>query len=110
MRAEPARNSPSMGLFGGAHPDLARALDLDPVTTFYLRIQASVPDLDIREGDLLIVDRSAEPRTPVDLVIYVEGGALMLGAFGAIEDLEPWGVVTHTIREVGKGGGDAKRS
>jgi DNA polymerase V len=72
-----------------------------PAATFFLRASGSAPDADIKDGDLLIVDR-AEPPTPGRAVVAVVRGEMIARRLppGWREDdgLEIWGVVTFVVR------------
>ncbi|RMH61397.1 MAG: LexA family transcriptional regulator [Bacteroidetes bacterium] len=98
--------------------DLNEYLIRHPAATFFVRVQGrSMTGAGIRDGDLLIVDRSLEPR-PGDVVVAAldgeltvkrlqrQGGRIWLQAshpsFPPIEieeemDVRVWGVVTHAI-------------
>ncbi len=82
---------------GFGHEDFAEsALDLNeklvvhPAATFFMR----------RGKDILIVDRSLDPR-PDDLIVAIEDGELKLRRFQREKPVELWGVVTYEIRDVG---------
>jgi DNA polymerase V len=67
-----------------------------------------VHEAGIRTGDLLVIDRSLSPSFG-SIVIAVRDGDLRIERFNrpAIdEDLELWGVVTHTIHHF-SGGADS---
>ncbi len=72
-----------------------------PAATFFLRATGSAPDADIKDGDLLIVDR-AEPPAAGRVVAAVVRGELLVRRLppGWREDdgLEIWGVVLHLVR------------
>ena len=100
--------------------DLNRELVSNKEATFYARVRgSSMKDIGIREGDVLVVDRSVLPRSG-DLAVccvngeftlkrYVEqNGRVTLQAenraFSPIEvrrqdDFMVWGVVTYTIHK-----------
>lgn len=101
--------------------DLNTHLVQHPAATFFVRASGdSMIDAGIREGDLLIVDRSIEPRHGAIVIAAVNGEltvkrlSLMGGKAQLIpenkryspihltEDLELviWGVVIHTIHSV----------
>jgi DNA polymerase V len=106
--------------------DLHEYLILNPVATFYLRVQGdSMMDAHIHEGDILVVDRSRSPRRGAivvasfaggqELVVkeFVAGGgrpvllsrnAACAGDYPRIELNEDagdeiWGVVVATVRK-----------
>ncbi len=72
-----------------------------PAATFFMKASGSSPDADIKDGDLLIVDR-AEPPLPGRVVIAAHRGELAAKRLpaGWTEDdgLEVWGVVLHVVR------------
>lgn len=72
-----------------------------PAATFFLRATGSAPDADIKDGDLLIVDR-AEPPVPGRVIVAVVRGEMITRRLppGWREDdgLEVWGVVLHIVR------------
>lgn len=72
-----------------------------PAATFFLRATGSAPDADIKDGDLLIVDR-AEPPSPGRVIVAVVRGEMLVQRLppGWREDdgLEAWGVVLHIVR------------
>mgnify|MGYP001578928944 CR=1 FL=1 len=72
-----------------------------PAATFVLRAAGSAPDADIRDGDMLIVDRARRPE-PGRVVIAVARGEMLAPRQppGWREDdgLEVWGVVAWVVR------------
>ncbi len=98
--------------------DLNQFLVRNPAATFFFRYEGEEFQLaDIKDGDILVVDRSVTPGGG-DLVVAVCGGEFLLREFKrkgkkiylvgdeAIEDpalcgdFEIWGVVTAIIRKV----------
>ncbi|HEY9843960.1 MAG: LexA family protein [Candidatus Sericytochromatia bacterium] len=94
--------------------DLSRQLIAHPAATFMLRARGSWPELGIRTGDLLLVDRAWEPA-PGLLALGIRDGSFCLGrlqrtAWGwrlgssatgpAQLDDEIWGVICHVIRQL----------
>lgn len=109
-----------------AEDDLDEAIDLNthlvrhPAATFFLRVQGeSMTGVGIQDGDLVIVDRSEQPRSGSVVVAALEGvltlktlirdaasGAVWLRAehpdyppqrISEDTDLVIWGVVIHVI-------------
>ena len=101
------------------HIDLNRELIRHPASTFYARVRGdSMIDEGVSDGDILIVDRSIEPRNGDMAVccldgdftlkrIRIEPGCVWL--VPANEEYDPilvtpdnsfevWGVVTHAIK------------
>ena len=72
-----------------------------PAATFFLTAAGSSPDAGVRDGDLLIVDRSQSPA-PGRVVVAVAAGELVVRRLppGWRDDdgLEVWGVVRWLIR------------
>jgi DNA polymerase V len=93
--------------------DILNLLAPNPVSTFFMRLEEDVPQWALLEGDILVVDRSLEPRTG-SLAVVVENGALVLrviGRSGARRsfalpegkessgiDIETWGIVRGVAR------------
>lgn len=73
-----------------------------PAATFFVRAGSGARREDgIREGDLLVVDRSIRPA-PGRTVLVVRGGEIRMERFRpfAEEDAELWGTVAFVIREM----------
>jgi len=72
-----------------------------PAATFFMRATGSAPDADVKDGDLLIVDR-AEPPVPGSVIVAVVRGELLARrlppAWRDDDGLEVWGVVTYVVR------------
>ena len=72
-----------------------------PAATFFLRATGSAPDADVKDGDLLIVDR-AEAPVPGRVIVAVVRGEMLVRRLppGWREDdgLEVWGVVAFVVR------------
>ena len=102
--------------------DLNRELVPHPSSTFFVRVQGeAMAASGIRDGDLLVVDRSVEPRSG-STVVVVQAGQLLLRrlegrsprwclvaddpALGPLhlEGDDPhllvWGVVTHAVHHL----------
>jgi DNA polymerase V len=84
--------------------DLNEHLVRHPAATFFMRAGEVVAhDLDVREGDLLVIDRSLHPA-PGRVAIVVRGGELRVERLrpptGEDEDADLWGIVTHLIRDL----------
>lgn len=82
--------------------DLNERLIARPAATFFMRAAGASPEADVRDGDLLVVDR-AEPPGPGRVVVAVLRGELAVRRLpaGWREDdgLELWGVVTWIVRK-----------
>jgi DNA polymerase V len=81
--------------------DLTKRLIVWQATTFFLRATGGAPDADVRDGDLLVVDRG-ETAAAGRVVVAVVAGELVVRrlAPGWREDdgLEIWGVVNWVVR------------
>jgi DNA polymerase V len=81
--------------------DLNKRLVTRPAATFFLRAAGSSPGADVRDGDLLVVDRGETP-VPGRVVVAVVAGELAVRRLppGWREDdgLEVWGVVAWVVR------------
>ena len=71
----------SAGFPSPAEDYIERFLDLNehlikhPAATFYVKVQGdSMKDANLNEGDLLIVDRSLEPKNNNIIVCHLDGG------------------------------------
>jgi len=105
--------------------DLNEALIRHPSSTFFLRVSGdSMIDAGIQHGDLLVVDRSLEPRPGLIVVAVLDGaftlkrlvryhGRLRLeaanSAYPPLElhqccDVQIWGVAIHVIHALGRHG------
>jgi DNA polymerase V len=81
--------------------DLNKRLVTRAAATFYMRAAGGAPDADVRDGDLLVVDRG-ETAAEGRVVVAVVAGELVVRrlAPGWREDdgLEIWGVVNWIVR------------
>jgi DNA polymerase V len=81
--------------------DLNKRLVTRPAATFFMRAAGASPEADVRDGDLLVVDRG-ETATEGRVVVAVVAGELVVRrlAPGWREDdgLEIWGVVAWLVR------------
>lgn len=72
-----------------------------PAATFFMKAVGSAPDADIKDGDLLIIDK-AEPPAPGKVIIAAVRGELIARRLppGWREDdgLEVWGTVLFVVR------------
>lgn len=109
--------------------DLNEHIVRNPPATYFVRaVGDSMEGAGIRSGDLLVVDRSIDPRPGLIVIASVQGeytvktlersaGRLRLAPanprYAAIDitsdsDLEIWGVVTHVIHRTLPEGGRAR--
>ncbi len=101
--------------------DLNRELIKNPSSTFYARVSGlSMIDEGINDGDLLVIDKSLEPRDGSLAVCYVDGEFTLKrferhGSYGLLvpanKEYRPikvtaennfiiWGIVTYVIKKV----------
>lgn len=101
--------------------DLNRELVRHPAATFYGRVVGdSMIDAGVEEGDILVIDRSLDPRDGDMAVCFVDGeftlkylkfkedGIILVPAndrYPSIEvdgntDFQMWGLVTYVIKKV----------
>ena len=101
--------------------DLNRELVRHPAATFYGRVVGdSMIDAGVEEGDILVIDRSLDPRDGDMAVCFIDGeftlkylkfredGMVLVPAndrYPSIEvtgdtDFKMWGVVTYVIKKV----------
>ena len=72
-----------------------------PAATFFMRAAGSKPDADIRDGDLLIIDRAEVPASGRVIVAIVRGELLtrrLPPGWREDDGLEVWGVVVSIVR------------
>lgn len=81
--------------------DLNKRLIQRPAATFFMKASGNSPDAEVRDGDLLVVDRG-EIASPGKVVVAVAAGELSVRRLppGWRDDdgLEVWGVVTWVVR------------
>jgi DNA polymerase V len=81
--------------------NLNKRLVTRPAATFFMRAAGGAPDADVRDGDLLVVDRG-ETAVPGRVVVAVVAGELVVRRLppGWRDDdgLEIWGVVAWLVR------------
>ncbi len=101
--------------------DLNRELIRNPSSTFFGRVRGlSMIDAGINEGDVLVIDKSLEPRNGSVAVCFLDGGftvkrlrvekdaVFLLPENDAYEpvkiapgnDFEVWGIVTYVIKKM----------
>jgi DNA polymerase V len=101
--------------------DLNQSLVKNPSSTFYARVKgSSMIDAGIKEGDILVIDRSLEPSNGKKAVCYIDGEFTLktikkekqkLWLLPANPDYKPieikeendfviWGIVTYVIHKM----------
>ncbi len=110
MMTAPSR--PVVGFTAPAQDGTPPSLDLNAhcignaTATFIMRACESFESAYVSAGDLLIIDRSVDPRAGA-LVVAVRQGEMVLERFGRAthsgKELEEtlWGVVTYIVRACG---------
>lgn len=116
ISSEQASQDKSTEPFGDAGFDLNRLLVEHPAATFFLRVKGdALAEAGVRNGDVLVVDRSLEPA-PGKLVVAVVNGEFTVQYFHRIQkklfattgknpdqkvqkepEVDIWGVVTYVI-------------
>ena len=110
--------SPAQGMFGDTI-DLNRELIDNPAATFCARATGnSMTDAGINDGDLLIIDKSLDPKEGNIAVCYIDGdftvkrisirdgGVVLVPAnsdypeipVGEDSNFQIWGIVSHIIK------------
>lgn len=85
--------------------DKERALDIHdylvkhPDSTFFLKMEGEGPEgSDIEAGDILVVDRSLDPKRGRLTVVAREGELCMENFSKSDEEITVWGVVVGLLR------------
>jgi len=92
---------PNPALESGNLPlDLNELVVKNPISTFYFRVAGhDWAELGANRGDILVIDRSLEPKKH-QLVLFAQDGQFLLGRFDTLKgEAERWGVVTHIIQK-----------
>ena len=82
--------------------DLNEALVQNPDSTFFIRvIDESYAEYGIAEKDVLIIDKSIQPK-PTQLVCVTIEGEFEIKRidFNSKEEIQLWGTITHIIKSV----------
>ena len=82
--------------------DLNQLLVSGPSSTFFMRLDNDVPQLEFCAGDILQVDRSLTPKPRSVVVVYQEDDPDMKVVQWGTRDkaVQLWGVVVHCIRSL----------
>ena len=83
--------------------DLNEHLVKHPAATFFVRVSGeAMADIGIRDGDILVVDRSLDPQQG-DIVVAVVDGEMVVKKYplsvGPDADVSMWGIVTFVIHK-----------
>jgi len=80
-------------------PDFNKLIIRHPVATYCMRISGnSWERLGVFDGDIVVIDRAIVP-TPIDLVVWWEGGFALSRHSRMPLSTELWGVVTAIIHQ-----------
>ncbi len=98
------------GFAAAAEDAMQPALDLNqyvsnyPSSTFYMQVSGNAnSDLDIFDGDILVIDRSLLPRKNKKIIVVRndEFKIIKLSPKDSLDcQIEYWGTVTHLIRKL----------
>lgn len=82
--------------------DLNKVLIDHPLNSYFMRIADDMPELDLRAGDVVLVDRSLQPKKNDLVVVSLNSDRdLLIMRFSEITgESELWGVVVHLIRKL----------
>ena len=88
----------------GAHTkqlDITGALIKHPVATYLMRLDSDEwSDLGMYAGDLVVIDRSLQPR-PTDTIVWWQGEEFVMSHKSKVPiDTPTWGVVTAVIHQL----------
>lgn len=82
--------------------DINQLLVRHPLSTYFMRAAADVPELDVRAGDILVVDRAVDPKIN-DIIVVAEADDPELKIIRYTKkhiNAELWGVAVHLIRSL----------
>ncbi|MEZ7901427.1 MAG: DNA polymerase V [Urechidicola sp.] len=82
--------------------DLNEVLVKNPDSTFFIRVvDESYAEFGIAEKDVLIIDKSIQPK-PTQLVCVTKEGVFEIERmdFDSKEETQLWGTITHIIKSV----------
>jgi DNA polymerase V len=90
----PARN------YEKSKPDLNRLLIDSPSSTFFFKTKRDYNELNLRNGDIIIVDRSKKPRNSDLLVVLLDGHLTIKDNSDLTAETEIFGKITYVIRKL----------
>lgn len=82
--------------------DMNKLLVARPLSTYFMRVASDIPQLEVRAGDILVVDRALHPKVN-DLIVVaeVDDPELKVIRYGEQQfNGELWGVAVHAIRSL----------
>jgi DNA polymerase V len=82
--------------------DLNQLLVAHPVSTFFMRLAEDIVELELRAGDIVVVDRSLRPKqNDIVVVSIADAPELQIMRFRRIHsEAQLWGTVQHLIRKL----------
>lgn len=84
----------------GTTLDLNQLIVDHPAATFFMRMSGdSMLRQGIFNGDLLVVDRSLDPKPGRIVIGVVDGELSVIRLSGKEKELQVWGIVTHVIHK-----------
>jgi DNA polymerase V len=91
------------GISGGVSGvDVNQLVVRHPLSTYFMRVAADVPELDVRAEDILVIDRSLNPKIN-DIIVVTEPDSPELKIVQYTKEhlrAELWGVAVHIIRNL----------
>ncbi len=89
---------------GVAGVDLNQLLVNHAASTFFMRLAEDKPDIEVYQGDVVVVDRALDPKNN-DIVVVEAESEQELGLVRLADkpgELMVWGVVVYVIRKLRK--------
>ncbi len=82
--------------------DLNQLLVAHALSTYFMRVDSDIPELDLFAEDIVVVDRSLQPRKNDMVVVSEEADSqLKIVRFDQLDaELQLWGVAVHVIRRL----------
>ncbi|WP_448589582.1 S24 family peptidase [Thermodesulfobium sp.] len=90
----PARNYEKLDL------DLNRLVVDSPSSTFFFRTKRDYKELNLKNGDIIVVDRSKKPRNSDLLVVLLDGHLTIKDNSDLTAETEIFGKITYVIRKL----------
>ncbi len=90
----PARNYEKLDL------DLNRLIVDSPSSTFFFKTKKDYKDLDLKSGDIIVVDRSKQPKSSMLSVVLLDGHLAIKDNSDLKPEIEIFGKITYVIRKL----------
>jgi DNA polymerase V len=90
----PARNYEKLDL------DLNRLVVDSPSSTFFFRTKRDYKELNLKNGDIIVVDRSKKPEGSVLSVVLLDGRLTIKDNSDLKPETEIFGKITYVIRKL----------